>query len=58
MKHKSALDRHYLDAEAAKDLELDEQPKPVRKVELPVVLNAESTTVATHKKIKGQRKIR
>ena len=58
MSHKKAI-RQPLDTQQAKDLELDEEPTPTRKVSnkssVPVSDNAEPST---HDRIKGRRVIK
>jgi hypothetical protein len=57
MRYKSKISRLNLDSEAAKE-ELDEEARPTRKLESPVVPTTDSTTTLTHRRIKGTRKIR
>jgi hypothetical protein len=47
-----------LDVEQAKDLELDEMPKPTRKVSNPSVPVPDSAEPSTHDRIKGRRIIK
>lgn len=47
-----------LGAEQAKDLELDEAPKPTRKVSNPSVPVPDSAEPSTHDRIKGRRVIK
>jgi hypothetical protein len=55
MTKKSMVDESRLSPEEAKDMELDEQPKPTRKEGRSTTPSPESTA---HKKMKGTRKIR
>jgi hypothetical protein len=57
MGHKKELDG-YLDTEQAKELELDETPKPTRKASSPSVPISEDAEPSTHDKIKGRRLIK
>jgi hypothetical protein len=56
MSDKKEIQEPALDTEEAKELELDEQPKPTRKVSHPAtpILNKEEPS--THDKRKGRRK--
>ncbi|MEO9320601.1 MAG: hypothetical protein ABI361_08020 [Nitrososphaera sp.] len=56
MKHKSQLDRHPLDTEEVKNLDLDEQPKPTKKLGSPGLPSVE--TSQNHKRLKGVTKKR
>ncbi len=56
MKEKSKIDELSLDPETAKNLELDEQPRPVRKGENSTFPNIDSSKTTSHKRIKGTRK--
>lgn len=47
-----------LDTEQAKELELDETPKPTRKVSKPSVPAPNNAEPSTHDKIKGRRVIK
>jgi hypothetical protein len=47
-----------LDVQKAKDLELDETPRPTRKVSSPSVPVPENAEPSTHDKIKGRRRIK
>ena len=47
-----------LDTEEAKDLELDETPKPTRKLSKPSVPASNDAEPSTHDKIKGRRVIK
>lgn len=58
MRYKSKINQLNLDSETAKELELDEQAKPVRKLESPATPAIDSATTLTHRRIKGTRKIR
>lgn len=57
MSHKKEIEEP-LDAEHAKDLELDETPKPTRKVSHPSVPVPDSAEPSTHDRIKGRRVIK
>ena len=58
MSHKKAI-KEPLDAEKAKDLELDEEPRPTRKVSnLSVPASNDSETNTTMINIKGKRLIK
>lgn len=58
MKHKSQLDReHPPDANEVKELDLDEQPKPTKKLGKSNLPSAESSS-QIHKRIKGVTKKR
>jgi hypothetical protein len=54
MSHKKEID-DPLDTDQAKDLELDETPKPTRKVSKPSVPVPEDTEPSTRGKMKGRR---
>lgn len=58
MRYKSKINHLNLDCEAAKELELDEQAIPTRKLQSPAIPTTDSTTTLTHRRIKGTRKIR
>ena len=58
MTHKSKVDQLNLDSESAKELELDEQPKPTRKMESSTFPEVESPASHSHTRIKGTRKAR
>jgi hypothetical protein len=58
MKYKSKISQLNLDTEAVKELDLDEQPRPTRKLESPALPAVDSATTLTHRRIKGTRKIR
>jgi hypothetical protein len=47
-----------LDTEQAKDLELDETPRPTRKVSSPSVPVPDNAEPSTHDRIKGRRVIK
>jgi hypothetical protein len=57
MSWKKEIDRP-MDAEQAKDLELDETPKPTRKVSNPSTPVPDSEEPSTHDRIKGRRVIK
>lgn len=57
MKHKSQLDRHPQDTEEVKNLELDEQPKPTKKLGSSEIPSTESSS-QIHKRVKGVTKKR
>ncbi len=57
MSHKKEINEP-LDTEQAKELELDEIPKPTRKVSKPSVPAPNSAEPSTHDKIKGRRVIK
>jgi hypothetical protein len=57
MSHKKEINQP-LDAEQAKDLELDETPKPTRKVSKPSVPAFNDAEPSTHDGIKGRRGIK
>ena len=54
MSHKKR-DQAHSDAEQAKELELDETPKPTRKVSNPSVPESNDAEPSTHDRIKGRR---
>ena len=58
MTHKSKVNQLNLDSESAKELELDEQPKPTRKMENPTFPEVDSSISHSHRRIKGTRKAR
>lgn len=58
MGYKSKIDKLSLDSEAAKELELDEQARPTRKLGRPEFPATDSATSSIHKRIKGTRKKR
>jgi hypothetical protein len=47
-----------LDTEQAKDLELDETPKPTRKLSKPSIPASNDAEPSTHDRIKGRRLIK
>jgi hypothetical protein len=57
MSHKKEI-KEPLDTEQAKELELDETPKPTRKVSKPSVPAPKNAEPSTHDKIKGRRVIK
>jgi hypothetical protein len=57
MSHKKEIEES-LDTEKAKELELDETPKPTRKVSRPSVPVPDSAEPSTHDRIKGRRVIK
>ena len=57
MSHKKEIGES-LDPEKAKELELDETPKPTRKVSHPSVPVPDSAEPSTHDRIKGRRVIK
>ena len=57
MSHKKEI-KEPLDTEQAKELELDETPKPTRKVSKPSVPVPDNAEPSTHDKIKGRRVIK
>jgi hypothetical protein len=57
MSHKKEIEQP-LDTEQAKDLELDETPKPTRKVSKPSVPVPDDAEPSTHDRIKGRRVIK
>jgi hypothetical protein len=57
MSHRKEIDEP-LDTEQAKDLELDETPKPTRKVSSPSVPAPDSAEPSTHDRIKGRRVVK
>ena len=57
MSHKKEI-KEPLDTEQAKELELDETPKPTRKVSKPSVPAPSNAEPSTHDKIKGRRVIK
>jgi len=60
MKHKSQLNHHpTLDSEEVKRLDLDERPRPTRKLGSSAIPSVDSTTTSqTHRRIKGTTKKR
>ncbi len=57
MSSKKAI-KEPLDVEQAKDLELDEEPTPTRKVSKPSVPTSNEAEPSTHDRIKGRRVIK
>jgi hypothetical protein len=57
MSHKKEIEEP-LDPEQAKELELDETPKPTRKVSNPSVPVPKDAEPSTHDRIKGRRVIK
>jgi hypothetical protein len=58
MSDKKEIQEPSLDTEEAKELELDEQPKPTRKVSHPATPISNKEEPSTHDKRKGRRKIK
>lgn len=58
MSDKKEIQEPGLDTEEAKELELDEQPKPTRKVSHPSTPISNKDEPSTHDKIKGRRTIK
>jgi hypothetical protein len=58
MSDKKEIQEPSLDTEEAKELELDEQPKPTRKVSHPDTPISNKEERSTHDKRKGIRKIK
>jgi hypothetical protein len=58
MSNKKEIEEPGLSTEAAKALELDEQPKPTRKVSHPPTPSSNKEEPSTHDKIKGRRVIK
>jgi hypothetical protein len=58
MSYKKRIEEPGLTPERAKDLELDEQPKPTRKVDHPSTPVPDSAEPSTHDRIKGRRVIK
>jgi hypothetical protein len=56
MKYKSKINDLNLNPDTVKELELDEQPQPTKKLERPAVPNVDSARDHSHRKIKGTRK--
>jgi hypothetical protein len=54
LSHKKAIKEPNLDIEAAKNLELDEQPNPTRKVSHPAIPIGENEEPSTHDRKKGR----
>jgi hypothetical protein len=58
MSHKKEIQEPGLDTEEAKELELDEQPKPTRKVSYPSTPISKKDEPSTHDRRKGRRTIK
>jgi hypothetical protein len=58
MSDKKEIQQPGLDTEEAKDLELDEQPKPTRKVSHPSTPISNNDEPSIHDKRKGRRTIK
>jgi hypothetical protein len=58
MSDKKEIQQPGLDTEEAKDLELDEQPKPTRKVSHPSTPISDKDEPSIHDKRKGRRTIK
>jgi hypothetical protein len=58
MSDKKEIKEPGLDIEEAKELELDEQPRPTRKVSHPSIPISSKDEPSTHDKIKGRRTIK
>jgi hypothetical protein len=58
MSDKKEIQQSGLDTEEAKDLELDEQPKPTRKVSHPSTPISNKDEPSIHDKRKGRRTIK
>jgi hypothetical protein len=58
MSDKKEIQQPGLDTEDAKKLELDEQPKPTRKVSHPSIPISNKDEPSTHDKRKGRRTIK
>jgi hypothetical protein len=58
MSDKKEIQEPSLDTEEAKELELDEQPKPTRKVSHPATPISNKEEPSTHDKRKGRRTIK
>jgi hypothetical protein len=58
MSDKKEIQQPGLDTEEAKDLELDEQPKPTRKVSHPSTPISNNDEPSAHDKRKGRRTIK
>jgi hypothetical protein len=58
LSHKKEIKESNLDTEKAKDLKLDEQPKPTRKVSHPATPIGQNEEPGTIDKRKGKQKIR
>jgi hypothetical protein len=58
MSHKKEIDEPNLGTEEAKELELEEQPKPTRKVSHPATPISNKDEPSTHDRRKGVRTIK
>jgi hypothetical protein len=58
MSHKKEIQEPGLEAEEAKELELDEQPKPTRKVSHPSTPISNKDEPSTYDRRKGRRTIK
>ncbi len=58
MKYKSKINQLSIDTEAVKEIDLDEQARPTRKLERPTTPAVDSATTLIHRRIKGTRRIR
>jgi hypothetical protein len=58
MSDKKEIQQPGLDTEEAKDLELDEQPKPTRKVSHPSTPISDKDEPSIHDKRKGRRTVK
>lgn len=58
MSDKKEIQKIGLNTEEAKKLELDEQPKPTRKISHPATPVPDSTEPSIHDRIKGRRTIK
>jgi hypothetical protein len=58
MSDKKELEKPGLSTEEAKELELDEQPKPTRKVSHPATPISNNEEPSTHDRRKGRRTIK
>jgi hypothetical protein len=58
MSHKKEIEETNLGTDLAKKLELDEQPKPTRKVSNPSIPVSNKEEPSTHDKIKGRKVIK
>jgi hypothetical protein len=58
MSHKKEIEETNLSTDAAKKLELDEQPKPTRKVSHPAIPISNKDEPSIHDKRKGTRTIK
>jgi hypothetical protein len=58
MSDKKEIQESGLDTEEAKEIELDEQPKPTRKVSHPSTPISNKDEQSTHDRIKGRKTIK